>query len=303
MTSRTLRRVCASVVTVVALSTVAACSGSDEASGSGKNGDRSPAGAAAAVSPIAALKKVQQKSGGADSATIESTVEMGTVMSMTMTGSMDWSAGMTGDVTIKYTGGTMAEAMKQMSGDGAMRALYLKDAYYANMGDAFASAIGGKHWIRYGYADLAAIAGASGEVLKDQVQNSTPEKSVETLLASGGIKKVGEEDVRGVATTHYSGSVDVAALSAQTSSLDAEQLKGLKEQLDKTGITTETVDLWVDKNDLLIKQSSHADSANGAVNTTSYFSDYGAPVNVVKPDAGDTADFKEIAGQSSTAAS
>ncbi|MFD6424201.1 hypothetical protein [Streptomyces sp. NPDC060198] len=304
MTSRTLRRVCVSVVTMAALSSVAACGGSDGASGSGgKNGDKSPAAAAAAVSPIAALKKVQQKSGGAESAKIESTVEMGTTMSMTMTGSMDWSDGITGDVTIKYTGGTMAEAMKQMSPDGTMRTVYLKDAYFANMGDGFAEAIGGKHWIRYGYEDLASIAGASGEVLKDQMQGSTPEKSVESLLASGTIKKIGEENVRGVATTHYSGTVDVAALSEKTAGLDAAQLEEFKEQLDKTGITKETVDLWVDENDLLIKQTSSADSANGAVNSTSFFSDYGSAVSVAQPPAGDTVDFKEIAGQASKAAS
>ncbi|WP_328721264.1 hypothetical protein OHT52_18170 [Streptomyces sp. NBC_00247] len=303
MTSKILRRVCVSVATVAALSSVAACGGSDEASGSGaKNGDKSPA-AAAAVSPIAALKKVQQKSGGAESAKIESTVEMGTTMSMTMTGAMDWSDGITGDVTIKYTGGTMAEAMKQMSPDGTMRTVYLKDAYFANMGDGFAEAIGGKHWIRYGYEDLASIAGASGEVLKDQMQGSTPEKSVESLLASGSIKKIGEENVRGVATTHYTGTVDVAALSEKTAGLDAAQLKEFKEQLAKTGITKETVDLWVDENDLLIKQTSSADSANGAVNSTSFFSDYGSAVSVAQPPAGDTVDFKEIAGQAAQTAS
>ncbi|MCX5397551.1 hypothetical protein [Streptomyces sp. NBC_00102] len=303
MTSRTLRRVCVSVVTMAALTSVAACGGSDEASGSGgKNGDKSPA-AAAAVSPIAALKKVQQKSGSAHSAKVESTIVVGTAMSITSTGSMDWSDGITGDITIKYTGGTMAETMKKMGSDGTMRTVYLKDAYYANMGDAFAQAIGGKHWIRYGYEDLAAVAGASGEVLKDQMQGSTPEKGVEPLLASGAVKKVGEENVRGVATTHYSGVVDVAALSGTSTNLDAEQLKELKEQLDKSGITTETVDLWIDKNDLPIKASTSADTATGAMKTTSFYSDYGAAVSVVKPDAGDTVDFKEIAGQAATTAS
>ncbi|MGW2840418.1 hypothetical protein ACWCWD_21810 [Streptomyces sp. NPDC001493] len=303
MTSRTLRRVCVSVVTMAALTSVAACGGSDEASGSGgKNGDKSPA-AAAVVSPIAALKKVQQKSGSAHSAKVESTIEVGTTMSMTSTGSMDWSDGITGDITIKYTGGTMAETMKKMGSDGTMRTVYLKDAYYANMGDAFAQAIGGKHWIRYGYEDLAAVAGASGEVLKDQMQGSTPEKGVEPLLASGAVKKVGEENVRGVATTHYSGVVDVAALSGTSTNLDAEQLKELKEQLDKSGITTETVDLWIDKNDLPIKASTSADTATGAMKTTSFYSDYGAAVSVVMPDAGDTVDFKEIAGQAATTAS
>lgn len=304
MKSRTLRRVCVSVVTVAALSSLAACGGSDGASGSdGKNGDRSPAAAAVAVSPIAALKKVQTKNDSVHSAKVESTMVMGSTMSMTMSGAMDWSDGMTGDVSIKYTGGTMGEAMAKMGGDGTMRALYLKDAYYMNMGDAFASALGGKHWLRYAYADLAALTGASGEAAQNQIKNSTPQEGVKTLLASGDVKKVGEENVRGVATTHYSGVVDVAALTAKSGDLDADQLQELKDQLDKAGLKTETVDVWVDKDDLLVKKTERGESAAGAVNTTIFYSDYGAPVSVQAPAAGDTADFKEIAGQAAKASS
>ncbi|MEU1085330.1 LppX_LprAFG lipoprotein [Streptomyces sp. NPDC005576] len=304
MKSRALRRVCVSVVTVAALSSVAACGGSDEAGGSGgKNGDRSPAAAAVAVSPIAALKKVQTKNDSVHSAKVESTMAMGAAMSMTMSGVMDWSDGMSGDVSIKYTGGTMGEAMAKMGGDGTMRALYLKDAYYMNMGDAFASALGGKHWLRYAYADLAALTGASGEAAQNQIKNSTPQEGVKALLASGDVKKVGEEDVRGVATTHYSGVVDVAALTAKSGGLDADQLQELKDQLDKAGLKTETVDVWVDKDDLLVKKTERGESAAGAVNTTIFYSDYGTPVSVRPPAAGDTADFKEIAGQAAKAAS
>lgn len=301
MTSRTLRRVCASVVTVMALTSVAACEGSDSAAGSaGKNGDKNPA--AAVVSPIAALKKVQQKSDSAESAKVESTLKMGSVMSMTMSGAMDWSEGMTGDVTIRYTGGTMRDAMKKMGGDGSIRALYLSDAYYANMGDAVASALGGKHWIRYAYADLAEVAGASGEALKNQVQNSTPQEAVKALLASDDVKKVGAEDVDGVATTHYAGVVDVADLTSKSGALDADQTQALKKQLDQAGIATETVDVWVDKNDLLIKKSERADTATGPFESIVFYSGYGVPVSVQEPAASDTADFKELAGKTGTGA-
>ncbi|WP_327176213.1 hypothetical protein OG599_13505 [Streptomyces sp. NBC_01335] len=304
MTSRTLRRVCASVVTVVALSSVAACGGSDDAAGSaGKNGDKSPAGAVAAVSPIAALKRVQQKSDGVASAKVESTVDMGTTMSMEMSGTMDWSNGMTGDVSVRYTGGSMGSAMAKMGEDGSVRTLYLKDAYYMNMGDSFAAALGGKHWVRYAYADLAALTGASGEALQSQVQNTTPLEAVKTLLAAGDVKKVGVEDVRGVSATHYSGVVDAAAITAKVGALDAQKTAELREQLDKAGITTETIDLWVDKNDLPVKKTERAESATGDVNTTVFYSGYGTPVSVQAPAAGDTVDFKEVAGQASTSAS
>ena len=40
---------------------------------------------------------------------------------MTQTGAIDWADGMTGAMKITYTGGTMADAMKQAGGDGPMR--------------------------------------------------------------------------------------------------------------------------------------------------------------------------------------
>lgn len=102
--------------------------------------------------------------------------------------------------------------MKQAGGSGTMEARYFKDGYAADMGEAMAQQTGGKRWISYSYDDLEKMAGASGAALKDQMQNSTPpEQGVKSLLASGDVKKVGKEDVRGVSTTHYAGTVDVAA--------------------------------------------------------------------------------------------
>lgn len=146
------------------------------------------------------------------------------------------------------------------------------------MGDAMAANTGGKHWIRYSYQDLAELGGASGDVMKDQIQNSTPEQGVKALLASGDVKKVGREDVRGVDATHYSGTVDVAGLTAKNSNLDAEQLAAFKEQLALAGVTTQTVDIWVDENDLLVKKTERGEMKTGTFNTTLFYSDYGTEV-------------------------
>ncbi len=122
------------------------------------------------------------------------------------------------------------------------------------MGDAFAEQAGGKHWIKYAYDDLESLGGGSGAYLKDQMQNTTPNQSVKLLLASGDVRKVGEEKVRGQETTHYSGTVDVADLASQNSNLDRSQLDDLKKQLEQAGVSTETVDIWVDDQDLLVKK-------------------------------------------------
>ncbi|OKJ34038.1 hypothetical protein [Streptomyces sp. CB01580] len=283
MRTSTVRRVGLAVAVAAALTSVTSCSGAEK------------------FDPIAALRQVQKKTDGVNSAKVEGTTEMGTLMSMKQTGAVDWSDGLTGTMQITYTGGSMADAMKQSGGSGSMEARYYKDGYAVNMGDGFAQQSGGKRWISYEYADLAKLAGASGEAMKQQMQNATPNQGVQSLLASGDVKKVGEEDVRGVRTTHYAGTLDVAGLTEKNSALDAAQLTELKKQLDEVGITTEQVDIWVDENDLLVKKTERAKMKTGEMNSTVYYSDYGTKVSVEKPSAGDTVKFTELMKQQQNA--
>ncbi|WP_217549108.1 hypothetical protein [Streptomyces sp. GbtcB6] len=292
MKSRQVRRTAVSIAVAAALTGVAACSSAGGSGGSGKE-DRAGSRAATRVSPIAALRSAEKSTDSADSARVRSTTTMGSLLSMTTNGSLAWDDGMTGTVTITYTGGSTAELMRRL-GTTSMEARYLPDAYYAKMSDTFAAQTGGRHWIRYGYGDLASVAGGSGALLKDQMQNTTPNKSVQMLLASGDVKKVGEEKVDGQATTHYAGTVSVADLAGQSSSLTASQLAGLKKQLTQAGVSTETVDIWVNDQDLLVKKTEKADTAIGTMTQTAHYSDYGVKVSAQKPPAGDTADFKTL---------
>ncbi|MFE5092227.1 hypothetical protein ACFRCI_17985 [Streptomyces sp. NPDC056638] len=290
MRTSTVRRLSLSIAVAAALTSVAACGGSD---GSGDN----RGSAVVKADPIAALRDVQKKTGGESSAKVEGTIRMGSTMSMKQSGTIDWTDGLTGTMEITYTGGSMADVMKQNGGSGTTQARYFKDGYAVNMGDTFARQAGGKHWISYGYADLAKLAGASGEAMKQQMQNTTPDQGVKSLLASGDVKKVGQEDVRGVSATHYSGTVDVAELTAKNSALDADQLDQLKKQLSAAGITTEKVDVWVDENNLLVKKTERGQMKTGELNSTVYYSDYGTDVSVEKPPAGDTVDFTDLVKQ------
>ncbi|MCX5060769.1 MULTISPECIES: hypothetical protein [unclassified Streptomyces] len=291
MKSTTVRRVSLSIAVLTVLSAVAACSSSD----SGKDGkdDKTAGKAVTHLSPIAALRTAEKSTDSADSAKVESTTTMGSLMSMTADGALGWADGLTGNLTITYTGGTMADTMRGL-GTTSMEARYLPDAYYAKMGEKFAEQAGGKHWIRYGYADLAALGGSSGAYLKDQMQNTTPNQSVKLLLASGDVKKAGTEKVRGVNTTHYSGTVDVADLAGKNSNLTASQLAGLKKQLTQAGVTTETVDIWVDGQDLLVKKTEKGRMTAGEYTQTAYYSDYGVKVSATEPAASDTEDFKAL---------
>ncbi|MEU9283263.1 hypothetical protein AB0D57_00705 [Streptomyces sp. NPDC048275] len=290
MKSTTVRRVTLSIVLVSALTGVSACS-SDSSGSSGD--DKAARKGTTQFSPIAALRSVEKSTDGADSAKVESTTTMGTLMSMEADGVMGWADGLTGTMTITYTGGTLAETMRK-TGSTSMQARYLSDAYYARMSDTFAEQVGGKHWIKYAYDDLAELGGGSGAYLKDQMQNTTPNQSVKLLLASGDVKKVGEETVRGENTTHYSGTVNVADMATKNSNLTESQLADLKEQLTQAGVSTERVDIWVNDDDLLVKKVEKGELSSGTMSSTAYYSDYGVKVSAAEPPASDTADFKDL---------
>ena len=85
---------------------------------------------------------------------------MGSLSPMDMKGVMGWSDGITGNVTVTFTGGTQAQQMQQLGQPQLAR--YLKNGFYANMGDRFAAeAGGGKHWLEYDYDTLAEMSGAA----------------------------------------------------------------------------------------------------------------------------------------------
>ncbi|MEU4351426.1 hypothetical protein [Streptomyces sp. NPDC023838] len=293
MNTRSVRRTGISLIAIgAALAGVAACGGSDSGSSKGAPAKEQHK-AGSDFSPVAALQAVQKKTDGAGSAKVEMTMSMGSVMGLQGGGALAWGDGTTGTMRMKYTQGTMAQTMRQMGAE-SIDARYLRDAYFANMGPQFAQSLGGKHWIRYGYDDMAKLMGPAGAVMKDQMQNSTPQQGVKALLASGDVKKVGTEDVRGVQATHYSGTVDVAKVVGGSSGLDAKTLEAFKAQMTQSGITTDTVDIWVDKDDLLVKKTERAATKNGEMNTTAFYADYGVKVSAEAPAASDTVDFTSL---------
>jgi len=281
---------------VVLMAGLTAC-GSDK-SDEGKAGDKSGGNGGQSVgSPLAALKLASQRTDQQHSAKVEGTTQNGT-QTAEMSGAMDWADGMNATMTITQKGGAIASSPI----DGKpLQARYTPDAMFMNMGDEFAQqAGGGKHWIKYDYDALAQKAGASGAFLKDQMQNNNPSRSVQLLMASGKVKKVGSEDVKGAETTHYTGTVEVSELAKmQSTDLSQSDLDALQKQMEQSGMKTETIDLWIDNKNLLVKKREQAKSNNGGYDSTIFYSDYGTKVTVEEPSSSDTISFEEMAGGAS----
>jgi hypothetical protein len=286
------------VAVVAALGTLSACGGKGGDSASHSGG--SSHGGNAPTSALAALKLAASKTSKADSAKVDGTT-VSSGVTTTMNGTLDWSNGITGAMTVKLSGGQASGAMGQLGGGDGIQALYLPDAIYMNMGAEMAKTDGGKPWLKYSYDALAKTAGASGAALKEEFQNQDPTSSVQMLIASGEVKSVGSETVRGDQATHYAGTVKVSQLLGAQSGLDSATAKALQAQLKQQGITTEHVDVWVDGKGLLVKQVEKAATAKGSITSTAYYSDYGVKVNLTTPPASQTLDAASMlsgAGQS-----
>ncbi|MEU1803958.1 hypothetical protein [Streptomyces sp. NPDC019937] len=264
--------------------------GSDSSDGD-KAGGKGDGGGQSVGSPLAALKLASQRTDQQHSAKIDGTIKS-PLADSDMTGAMDWSDGMRADMQMKSKGG--AGAASSPGGDKPVNVRYTPDAMFMN-----AAAMGipaqGKEWIKYDYDLLAKQGGPSGAYLKDQMQNNNPSRSVQLLLATGQVKKVGTEDVRGVGTTHYTGVVKVSEIArAQSKGLSQSELDALEKQLKQSGADSETVDLWIDDKNLLVKKREQAKSKTGVTDSTVYYSDYGTKVTVEEPPASQTMDFQKL---------
>ncbi|MDW4908556.1 hypothetical protein RB628_25265 [Streptomyces sp. ADMS] len=273
------------VVTAALCVAMSACSFSDEPDDGGAG--QTPGAGRLDARTAAALAAVEKATERAGSARVSSSSVMGDLLSMRTAGVLGWAGEPVGRLSITYTGGELAESMRALN-SSSMEARLLPDAYYAKVGDKFAAQMRGKHWIRYGYDDLADLPGGSGTYLKDQLRNTAPIQPVELLLASGDARRAGTETVRGERTTHYSGTVDVAALADSA----------LRDQLVQAGVTTETVDIWVNDRNLLVKKVEQGELSSGRMSSTAYYSAYGVKATVKAPEGGDTADFKDLLGNS-----
>jgi len=112
------------------------------------------------------------------------------------------------------------------------------------------------------------------------------------LGQAGNVTTVGPEAVRGVDTTHYRGTLDVAAAISQ---LPADDQKNVSDRLSQLGIDPKSisfpVDVWIGQDDLVRRVQLGVDGSKlpggktDAVNATVTleFYDFGSPVDITVP--------------------
>ncbi|MFJ9414791.1 hypothetical protein ACIRPT_11555 [Streptomyces sp. NPDC101227] len=210
-----------------------------------------------------ALKAAQSATDAKKTVQVDTTKKMGTGTA-TSKGGVDWNDGVQMNVEISMSGGK----------GKPMKTLYTKDAVYTNLG----MAIGGKSWMKTSFADLAKKPG--GAATQELVATAKPSQSIEWLLTAKDLKAVGKEDVKGVEATHYSGTI---SYDVEAKGLSPEAQEALKKQLAASKVKSQKLDIWIDSENLLVKQQAESGGSTG----TSYYSGYGTKVDVTPPPASD----------------
>jgi hypothetical protein len=170
-------------------------------------------------------------------------------------------------------------------GFGSMKTDALMDgkAVYLHLPDALAQRIPlGKSWIKI---DLAALAKSNGVDLGglSQPSQGNPADMLQALKAVGSSRKVGTENLDGVATTHYRATIDPK--TALDRIPDKQSASTLKQMLSGSGLSAIPIDVWIDRAGR-VRRESMKFSANGtSMDMTISFTRFGVPVDTTPPPA------------------
>jgi hypothetical protein len=181
-------------------------------------------------------------------------------------------------------------------GVGAMQtdALFDGTTLYMHLPDALAQRIPlGKSWMKIDVAALAKSSGIDPGQLTGPTQGN-PADFLKALKAVGSSRKVGSENIGGVATTHYSAAIDPKKALDQIP--DQKSADALKQMLGSSGLGSIPIDVWVDRVGRVRRESMKFDAAGTSMAMTISFTRFGVPVDTTPPPADQVLDAGKLLG-------
>jgi hypothetical protein len=157
----------------------------------------------------------------------------------------------------------------------------------------------GKRWLKIDVDKLGETIGIDVSMLAQSAQD--PSQSMQLLEAvSGDVEKLGEEQVRGVDTTHYRATVD---LRKYPSVVPAGSRAAARATIDKTieltGMRMVPVEVWIDGDDVVrrFEQKLTLGTAGDRVPFSQRIElyDFGTRVDVTPPPAREVRDVADVA--------
>lgn len=153
---------------------------------------------------------------------------------------------------------------------------------------------GGKPWAKIeknSNNPLAKFVGSVG----DQSQQADPTKTIDQVKAGGRITQTGRATLDGQQTTMYVINVDMQKVAQQQKN---PMLRELMQAAVRSGVKQFPITIWVNKKDLPVQMKVESpvpktgQMRQGSVNTLVKYHDWGAPVNIQAPPAGQVGELQ-----------
>ncbi|HVE97801.1 MAG TPA: LppX_LprAFG lipoprotein [Mycobacteriales bacterium] len=215
-------------------------------------------------------------------------------VSITITTEVDGTpTTMSGEGAFDYTTrrGTLTMDLGSLLAGTTVEVRSIGDVIYTSVPPVAAGLLGGKKFMRI---DLKALA-AKNETFASLRTGTDPSSGLDALRGAKDVKKVGTEQVRGEATTHYRGTIDLGEAKAELSGDAAAAIEHLRTTLKVEEIPFEA---WLDDAGRSRRMKMSIDSPGTAatgnkpqsVDMTIETFDFGTKVDVVEPPAAEVAD-------------
>jgi len=193
--------------------------------------------------------------------------------------------------------GQMSYSMNLNGVDVDMEMVFAYPVIYMELPPESGQLPAGKKWIKMDLEKLGQEAGLNLDQMMGAGQTD-PSQGLDFLRGVTGVQAVGEEEVRGVSTTHYKGVVDLATLGKE----HPEMQSSIDQLVQQSGISRVPVEVWIDDDGFVrrMKQTLEGTGSGLPMNmtmTTDLF-DFGTDVSVKEPPADEVVDFSELTGQS-----
>ncbi len=155
-----------------------------------------------------------------------------------------------------------------------------------------------KPWLKLDLQELRNAPGGMGLSQAAQLNQSDPTQFLGYLRGSTKVKEIGHDTVRGGRTTHYRATIDLSKAAEHAPSKIRPEFKAAVGQLKQTtGSSTLPVDVWVDRQGRVAKESiqlrgAGTTQASATIDMELY--DYGTSVAVNPPPAPRTSDLVQL---------
>ena len=153
-----------------------------------------------------------------------------------------------------------------------------------------------KPWVKIDLRQAGQTQGLDFGAFLQFGQGGDPSHALDYLRATGKLKKEGTEEIRGIETTHYTGTVDLKKVPATAPARSrAEVRKNVDRLISLTGQQTIPVEVWVDGNGYIRRETYTnklpIQNQKADVQSTLELFDFGTPVVAPVPPAEDVTDL------------